>query len=167
MASRLVVAEDGLAGFRVRNHEVTLRTRERVQLIDVTEIVRERVRRSGVLDGLACVQTRHTTTAILANENEPLLLGDLKAALERFAPRSLAYAHDDFSRREAVAVDERANGAAHCQAALLGASQSMAIVNGALQLGRWQNLFLAELDGPRERSFHVVVLGTGRLAHRG
>jgi secondary thiamine-phosphate synthase enzyme len=163
MASRLFVAEEERVALTVCSDEVTLRTEDRVQLIDVTELVRQRVRRSGVGHGLACIQTRHTTTAVIVNENEPLLLDDLERTLERLAPRGLAYSHDDLSRRSGVDKDERANGSAHCQAALLGASETLAIVGGELQLGRWQSIFLAELDGPRPRSFWVVVMGSALL----
>jgi secondary thiamine-phosphate synthase enzyme len=160
MASRLFVTEEESAALTVCTDRVHLRTEERLQLIDVTELVRERVRRSGVQHGIACLQTHHTTMAVLVNENEPLLLEDLKRTLERLAPRDVLYAHDDLSRRPGLPEDERRNGDAHCKAILLGASECLAIAGGALQLGNWQSLFLAELDGPRERSFSVVVMGS-------
>lgn len=164
MASRLFVTEEECATLKVCTDRVHLRTDERLQLIDVTELVRERVRRSGVRHGVACIQTQHTTTAVLVNENEPLLVEDLKRALDRLVPRDLLYAHDDMSRRPGVPPDESRNGDAHCKAVLLGASESLAIVDGTLQLGAWQSVFLAELDGPRERTFCVVVMGGGAPA---
>jgi secondary thiamine-phosphate synthase enzyme len=164
MASRLFVTEEACATLKVCTDRVHLRTDERLQLIDVTELVRERVRRSGVQHGLVCVQTHHTTTAVLVNENEPLLLEDLKRTLDRLAPRDLLYAHDDLARRPGTPPDESRNGDAHCKAVLLGASECLAVVGGALSLGRWQSLFLAELDGPRERTFSVVVMGSAVTA---
>ena len=164
MASRLFVTEEECATLKVCTDRVHLRTDERLQLINVTELVRERVRRSGVLHGIACVQTHHTTTAVLMNENEPLLLEDVKRALERLAPQDLLYAHDDLSRRPGLPDNESRNGDAHCKAILLGASECLAIVSGTLQLGPWQSLFLAELDGPRERTFSVVVMGSASRA---
>jgi secondary thiamine-phosphate synthase enzyme len=160
MASRLFVTEEECATLKVCTDRVHLRTQELLQLIDITELVRERVRRAGVQHGIACVQTHHTTTAVLVNENEPLLVEDVKRTLERLAPRDLVYAHDDLSRRPGLPEDERRNGDAHCKAILLGASECLAIAGGALQLGPWQSLFLAELDGPRERTFSVVVMGS-------
>ncbi len=105
------------------------------------------------------VQSLHTTAAIVVNENEPLLLQDLRAALERAAPRHLAYRHDDFSQRAAVPPDEPANGHAHCQALFLRASETLGVAGGRLRLGRWQRVFLVELDGPRTRTAAVTVLG--------
>jgi secondary thiamine-phosphate synthase enzyme len=55
--------------------------------------------------------------------------------------------------------DERRNGHAHCRALLLGSSVAVNVANGRLQLGRWQRVFLVELDGPRTREVSVLVIG--------
>ena len=163
MATKLFVTEEEEAALKVCTDLVEIRTEERVQLIDLTALVAERVRRSGVLEGLVCVQSRHTTAAIAVNENEPLLVEDMKALLERLAPRDAAYGHDDRIRRVvALPPDERDNGDAHCRALLLGTSETLTIVGGKVQLGEWQSLFLVELDGPRKRSISLVVLGARR-----
>jgi secondary thiamine-phosphate synthase enzyme len=138
---------------------VTLRTQAARQFIDVTELVAERVRRAGVLHGLVSVQTLHTTTAIVVNEDEPLLMDDMERLLERLAPSDVRYGHDDFTRRALVAPDERANGAAHCRSLLLGTGQVLHVVDGALCLGRWQRIFLVECDGPQSRTVSVLVMG--------
>ena len=57
--------------------------------------------------------------------------------------------------------DERRNGHAHCRALLLGPSACLNVVDGRLQLGRWQRVFLVELDGPRAREISVLMLGEG------
>jgi len=150
--------EEG-AGLLACSDVVTLRTERRLQFVDLTELVAERVRRSGVWHGLACIQSRHTTAGVVVNENEPLLQGDVAALLERLAPRGLGYDHDDLPRRPDAAADERPNGDAHCRAVLLGASVTLCVMDGALQLGRWQRVLLVELDGPRPRSVSVTLLG--------
>ena len=163
MATKLFVTEEEGAALKACSDLVEIRTEERLQFIDLTALVAERVRRSGVWQGLVCVQTRHTTAAVTVNENEPLLVEDLKAFLERLAPRDARYGHDDRLRRAGdLPPGESENGDAHCSALLLGASQTLTIVGGELQLGRWQSLFLVELDGPRKRSISLVVLGTRR-----
>lgn len=141
---------------------VELRTEERLQFVDLTELVAERVRRSGIGHGLVCVQTRHTTTAVVVNENEPLLIDDAKRMLERLAPRDGRYGHNQLHRRPQAARDESRNGDAHCRALLLGSSETLAVVDGALQLGQWQRVFLVELDGPRLRTACIVVMGIPR-----
>jgi secondary thiamine-phosphate synthase enzyme len=140
--------------------EIEVRTRAALEFVDVTARMTEVVERSGIAEGLVSVQSMHTTAAVVVNENEPLLLADLRAALERVAPRHLSYRHDDFAQRAAVAPDEPANGHAHCQALFLRASETLALARGRACLGRWQRLFLVELDGPRTRTLGVTVLGT-------
>jgi secondary thiamine-phosphate synthase enzyme len=137
-----------------------LRTEEPIQFIDLTAWAAHRVRRSGIVRGLAQIHVRHTTAAIVVNENEPLLLDDFKAMLERLAPTDGAYAHDDLKRRRINLVpDERPNGHAHARALLLGASKLLDVFEGRVELGRWQSIFLVELDGPRKRSISLTVVG--------
>ncbi len=137
-----------------------VRTPEDVAFQDLTPWVAAAVGRSGIRDGIVNVQSRHTTAAIVVNEAEPLLLEDLRAALERFAPRRAAYRHDDFAVRTVnMEPGERKNGHAHCQSLLLRASESINVVDGALDLGRWQRVFLVELDGPRTRSVSLTIVG--------
>jgi secondary thiamine-phosphate synthase enzyme len=66
-----------------------------------------------------------------------------------------------------LAPGERPNGHAHCRALLMGSSASLNVAGGRLQLGRWQRVFLAELDGPRSREISVLVLGTEASAREG
>lgn len=162
MATKPFLREPQRSGLGVSSDVVELRTEHRVQFIDVTELVAERVRRSGIGHGLVCVQTRHTTTAVVVNENEPLLIEDAKRMLERLAPRDARYGHNQLHRRRDAAPDESRNGDAHCRALLLGSSETLAVVDGALQLGRWQRIFLVELDGPRLRTSCIVVMGIPR-----
>ena len=162
MATTPLVREQPRADIGVSSDVVELQTEERLQFIDLTDLVAERVRRSGVGHGLVCVQTRHTTTAVVVNENEPLLIEDAKRMLERLASRDARYGHNELHRRHEPAPDEGQNGDAHCRALLLGSSETLAVKGGALQLGRWQRVFLVELDGPRRRSVCVVVMGIPR-----
>ena len=75
-------------------------------------------------------------------------------------PGRAGYRHDDVRIRTVnVTPGERLNGHAHCRALLLGASACINVIGGALQLGRWQRVFLAELDGPRDRDISVLMLG--------
>jgi secondary thiamine-phosphate synthase enzyme len=136
--------------------ELTVETRERVEFLDLTSELTSLVRDSGIQAGIAHVQTCHTTTGLVLNENEPLLLGDLRRLLERLAPERVGYAHDDLARR-GCPPDEPLNGAAHCRALLLPSSQCIAIRHGRPALGRWQSLLLVELDGPRRRRLRLTL----------
>lgn len=146
--------------FRVYHEQVDLRTQERVQFIDLTELVAERVLRSGITHGTVQIQTRHTTAAIVVNENEPLLIQDMEEMLELWASSDVDYRHDDFRvRKSPFLADERVNGDAHARAILLGPSKSLNVVDGRIDLGRWQRIFLVELDGARKRYTSIMVMG--------
>jgi secondary thiamine-phosphate synthase enzyme len=157
-ASLFVSVQEGTA-VRVCRDLVHLRTENPLQFVDLTDLVAERVRRSGVAQGMVTVQSRHTTAAILVNENEPLLLQDLADLLERWAPVGGRYRHNDLAARAAPAPDEKPNGHAHARALLLGTSVCLNVANGRIDLGGWQSVFLVELDGPRPRTVSVQVLG--------
>lgn len=142
------------ARIRLESH----RTTEFIRLTDhLIQLVNETKIRVGVLN----VQTTHTTTAIVVNEHEPLLLADFQESLERIAPDSGGYAHDNLAQRGNVPAGEPLNGCAHNRALLLPTSASLNIVGGRITLGRWQQVFLVELDGPREREVSIVIVGEG------
>jgi secondary thiamine-phosphate synthase enzyme len=142
---------------------LSIETRKPVEFVDITPLVVHAVREAGLVDGLAMIQTRHTTTGILVNENEPLLLTDLEAFFSRVAAAPGGYAHDDFRRRTVnLTPYERKNGHAHCCASLLRTSEYVAVVGGALDLGRWQRVFLVEFDGGQRRELSVTLIGEQR-----
>jgi len=155
-------AERSGAAMKTYHHSIHLQTAAYLQFIDLTERITELVERAAVRNGLVNIQTRHTTTAIIVNEHEPLLLEDMKKLLERVAPRDSEYQHNNFAIRT-VNLDpqESDNGHAHCQAMFLGTSETLNILNGRLQLGRWQRVFFIELDRARERTVSVMILGEG------
>ena len=135
-------------------------THKAPEFVDITQPVRDFVAQARVTCGWVTVFSRHTTASVKINENEPLLLQDMEQFLERIAPRNGNYRHNDFSIRTVnMNDDECPNGHAHCQQLLLGTSETIPIIEGMLQLGRWQSLFLIELDHPRPREVVVQVLG--------
>ena len=139
---------------------IRIQTNEPLQFVDLTDRLASIVSRSGVTHGFINIQTRHTTTGIVINEHEPLLLSDMKQLLERLVPENENYEHDNFEIRTAnLTPDERRNGHAHCRALFLRASESLNIVDRKIHLGTWQRIFLLELDGPREREVSVMILG--------
>lgn len=149
------------AFFRVHHATIRTRTRRPLEFVDLTARIRSEVALSGIRDGLVSIQTRHTTTAIVINENEPLLLEDLAGLLGRLAPQDGGYRHDRFDLRTVnVEPGERVNGHAHARAVVLGASECVGLAGGELAVGRWQRILLVELDGGRERGVVVTILGT-------
>jgi secondary thiamine-phosphate synthase enzyme len=150
----------------VRARVLTFATHQPIQLVDITDAVAACVRQARLQDGLVHVFSRHTTAAVRIQEDEPLLLGDLRRFLARLAPPNADYGHNDFRvRTQHMHPDERPNGHAHCLQLLLGSSESVPVVDGKLLLGTWQRLFLVELDGPRpERQVLVQLVGEAQPA---
>jgi len=137
---------------------IRVATERATEFIDLTARIEALTAEAGIHAGLVNIQSLHTTTAIVVNQAEPLLLVDFDPLLAKVAPRDAPYRHNDLNVRT-LAPGERPNGHAHCQALLLGLSASLNFAEGRLQLGRSQRVFLVELDGPRAREVSVLVLG--------
>ena len=150
---------------KVFQRETQLRTAGGLTVTDVTEDVIQAVRESGVMDGIACVYSPHTTCAIRVNEFETGFLEDFTTLLRRLVPADgQYYAHDDWDRRtENICPEdmEVGNGHAHCMSMLLGsAGESIPVREGELRLGTWQRVLFIELDRERDRRWIVQVVGT-------
>lgn len=127
---------------------VTVATTARRGTHDLTPQIRRAVSRSGVATGICVVSTRHTTTGVFVNENaDPDVGHDLLSHLDTLVPASDAFRHAE------------GNADAHIKAVLTGASVTLPVQDGGLELGTWQGVYLAEFDGPRERSVIVTVIG--------
>lgn len=154
------VAERVNATLMIYPETLSLATREAPEFVDITDLVAGVVQRSRVRHGVVNVQSLHTTAGILVNENEPLLIGDLRNLLQRLAPSGAVYQHDDFNVRTVnLCPDEAKNGHAHCQAMFLKTSETLNVLDGAVQLGSWQRIFLVELDRAKPRRVSVLVMG--------
>jgi secondary thiamine-phosphate synthase enzyme len=143
----------------VTSSRLEFTTTHPTEFVDITDRIRQEVRRAGLRDGRVYLQSLHTTLGIAVNENEPLLLSDFKGLLERIAPAGAGYEHDDFTRRLDIELDEPVNGHAHCRQLLLTASATLLVEDATLVLGRWQSVFAVELDGPRHRQVAIQLDG--------
>ena len=137
------------------NETIPLETHGRVQAIDITERVSKAIEESGVRNGLACVFTASSTSAIVTNEFEPgLMEEDIPKALDRLFPSSIEYGHE---RRW-----HDGNGHSHVRATFLGPSLTLPIIDGRAALGTWQQIVFLELDNkPRHREVVVQIVGDG------
>ena len=139
---------------------IRITTTRQTEFVDLTDRLERLIADAGLRFGIVNVQTLHTTTAIVVNEHEPLLLADFQSLLEAAAPGDGCYRHDDPTVRSVNVTDgERANGHAHCRALLLAPSACLNVTSGRLLLGRWQRVFFVELDGPRERNVSILIFG--------
>jgi secondary thiamine-phosphate synthase enzyme len=125
-----------------------VQTRQRNQLVEITDRVRQAVRGAGLRRGACTVYCPHTTAAITINENaDPDVVHDLLAWLGHAVPKE----QPDFRHGEG-------NSDSHIKASLVGSSALVLVEDGELVLGRWQGVFLCEFDGPRTRTVHVQPL---------
>lgn len=140
--------------------QIKLKTKGIFDFIDLTDKVKEMVKKSKIENGLFNIQSKHTTVAVIVNENEPLLISDMKKMLERLIPKKNDYQHDNFEIRTVNMCDgECANGHAHCKQVLLNSSYTFNIIKGALDLGTWQRIFAVELDRARDRFISFMTIG--------
>lgn len=130
-------------------NEIKISTRSRTDLLDITNYVEDYVHKSTVGSGLCLVFTSHSTAAIIVNEHESGLMHDFLNKVEEIFPRGVGWLHDR--------VDDNAH--AHLASMFIGSSRVFPVKDGRLIRGTWQNIFLLELDGPRNRSVLVEVLG--------
>jgi secondary thiamine-phosphate synthase enzyme len=132
----------------VRHEQISVETNKREETIDITPRVKAAVTRAKVREGIVAVSVAHTTAAVFVNENaDPDVQKDLLTALERAVPRDAKYAHAE------------GNGPAHIKAVMIGNSVTLPVRDGAIALGTWQGIYFAELDGPRERTATITVIG--------
>lgn len=122
-------------------------SKQREELIDITDRIRQAIRDAKVARGLACLHVPHTTAAVTINENaDPDVGHDLLRGLERLAPRDAGYHHAE------------GNSDAHIKSSLLGVDQVLLIEKGAPVLGTWQGIYFCEFDGPRRRKLHIRII---------
>ncbi len=140
-------------------HEMRLSTGASFELIDITARVREWVAQSGIREGILTLSSLHTTCGLVVNENEKLLLEDMRNFFLALVPPHAGYEHDKLHLRPDIPPDEPENAHAHLIAMLAGNSESLAIHDGAPMLGRYQSILLLELDGPRERRLALQIVG--------
>jgi len=128
---------------------ITIATRARTELIDVTEQVRGVLFSSGIRTGICQVFAPHTTAGLTINENADLdVRVDIMEALDRLVPWKAGYHHAE------------GNSAAHIKTILTGLSVTVPVEEGRLILGTWQCIYFCEFDGPRTRTVIVNVMGS-------
>lgn len=130
-------------------NRLSIRTHSRSELMDITPLVKDIVRKSKIENGVCYVFVPHTTAGITINENaDPSVRQDILAELDKLVPWQGDYSHLE------------GNAAAHIKASLVGSSETIPVEKGDLVLGTWQGVFFAEFDGPRRREVWVKITKT-------
>ena len=137
---------------KARTHYLWFNTKQRQEVIDITDEVAAQVAQSGVLEGFALVSAMHITASVFVNDHESGLWGDILKWLEETVapwdpPR---YRHNDTGED---------NAAAHLRSLTIGHEVIVPITNGKLDLGTWQRVFYGEWDGQRRKRVIIKVVG--------
>jgi secondary thiamine-phosphate synthase enzyme len=125
--------------------DITVATGKQLEMIDLTDRLQQVA--GGIDDGILHVHNPHTTAGLIINEGaDPDVQNDILGALSRIVPADYPYRHSE------------GNSPAHLMAAVCGASLTVFIHRGRLQLGTWQRIFFCEFDGPRSRRIWWKIL---------
>jgi len=126
---------------------LSVKTRERTEMIDITSDINQIIQKSGTDQGLCMIFVPHTTAAVTINESaDPSVKSDILMILNQIIPGEAIYRHLE------------GNSPAHIKSTLVGASELIAIENRRLILGTWQGIFFCEFDGPRTRKVDVRII---------
>ena len=126
---------------------LSVKTRERTELIDITSDINKLIQKSGIAQGLCKIFVPHTTAAVTINESaDPSVKSDILKVLNQIIPWEANYRHLE------------GNSPAHIKSTLVGSSELVAIDNQRLILGTWQGIFFCEFDGPRTRKVDVRIM---------
>ena len=126
---------------------LSVKTRQRTELIDITSDINQLIQKSGVDQGLCMVYVPHTTAAVTINESaDPSVKTDILMILNQIVPWEANYRHLE------------GNSPAHVKTTLVGSSELIAFENRRLVLGTWQGIFFCEFDGPRNRKVDVRIM---------
>src|SRR5262245_23218024 len=128
-----------------------IRTKNRRELVHITEEVRVFVKSSGIQEGFVLVSAMHITAGVFVNDDEPGLHEDIMRWLERLAPTDPSYRHHETGED---------NGDAHLKSLLVHHEVIVPITGGDLDLGTWQRIFYAEFDGKRDKRLIFKAMGS-------
>ena len=164
MASASVKVQDQLAvevvtgTYRVATTVSKVQTEKREELYNLTQMVRDFVKSSGVTAGSVIVSSMHTTCALVINEWQDALVHDVKAYIQSLTEADTYYRHNDPQLSDC----DRHNADSHLRSLILGMTLTFQIAEGEIVLGEWQSIIMAELDGPRERTVRLQAMGVAR-----
>lgn len=130
--------------------ELTINTSNRIEFVNITHKVQEAINQSGIQEGLVLVNPMHITASVFINDNESGLLKDFKIWLEKLAPQKFDYNHHQTGED---------NGFAHLWRTIMGRETTVAITNGKMNFGPWEEIFYGEFDGQRNKRILIKIIG--------
>jgi len=138
---------------RIYSEYITVQTEKKREFMNITPNVKSAMEKSGLRDGIILVASLHSNSAVFINDDEAGLLQDVADWLDRLAPFGDNYRH------AAKGARAESNAAAHMQSILLNQQAVLSFTDGKLEMGPWQQVIYAELDGQRPKRIHIKLLG--------
>lgn len=129
---------------------LTIKTENQIEFVNITSKIEEAVSESGIKEGIVLVNPMHITASVFINDEESGLKQDFKEWLEKLAPKSKDYKHHQTGED---------NGFSHLWRTIMGRETSIAISNGKLDLGTWEQIFYGEFDGQRDKRILIKIIG--------
>jgi len=162
-----------LFNFITHYEEISVKTGRSTTLRDITDSIREVILKVGCQEGVITVISKHSTVSVFINEFEPRFVDDARMFLLKLAPPHNPWLHNDLDNRvgpkdwpggdeawRQFRDTQAPNAHAHIIAMLLGTSESIPIHKGELTIGKYQNIIIADADGPKARTIGVQFTGT-------
>jgi secondary thiamine-phosphate synthase enzyme len=138
---------------RMHSEYITVQTEKKREFMNITANVKSAMEKSGMRDGIILVASLHSNSAVFINDDEAGLLEDIADWLDRMAPFGDTYRH------AAKGARAESNAGAHMQSILLNQQAVMSFTEGKIEMGPWQQVIYAELDGQRPKRIHIKLLG--------
>ena len=129
---------------------LTLNTRKEKEIVNITELVEDAVTESRIMEGICLINSMHITSSVFINDNESGLHQDFLAWLEELAPEKPEYKHHRTGET---------NADAHLKRTIMGREVVVAITNGKLDFGPWEQIFYGEFDGKRNKRVLIKIIG--------
>jgi len=129
---------------------LTLNTRKEKEIVNITELVEDAVTESRIMEGICLINSMHITSSVFINDNESGLHQDFLAWLEELAPEKQEYKHHRTGET---------NADAHLKRTIMGREVVVAITNGKLDFGPWEQIFYGEFDGKRNKRVLIKIIG--------
>ena len=132
--------------------ELFFNTKNRIDFINITDDVQQAIDESGIKEGLCLVNAMHITASVFINDNEYGLHNDFRKWLEKLAPHEPvnSYRHNDTGED---------NADSHLKRQIMGRETVVAITNGELDFGPWEQIFYGEFDGQRRKRVLIKIIG--------
>jgi len=135
---------------KTHTHYLTIQTEKERQIINITDKIQKTIDESEIQEGICLINSMHITSSVFINDEESGLKQDFMKWLEKLAPKKPNYLHHHTGET---------NADAHLKRTIMGREVVVAITNGKLDFGHWEQIFYGEFDGRRPKRDIIKIIG--------